>query len=176
MASRSRTVQYSSILEVTFVIFLLDFFFVLYEESHGLNLGNTYSPFPLDWLPLIGVVVLSLTTWYEAYFRIFPRRGIEVDPLGRLRLARAVILSLTLFVIVLYVPALVRSNWFWAGIAGAGRSFIQMRGLGNSLLNGFAPLFTFDPVWQYASSQVLASIVMVFGAWVFARTVRRVRK
>jgi hypothetical protein len=159
---------------------LLDVFFLLYEVSHGLNLAqSSFSssiPIPLEWLPVIGVVLLSLVTWYEAYYRIFPRRGLEVDPLARIRLVRAILFSLTLFVLVLYVPALVRSSWFWATLGGTGKSITQLRDFDNSLLKSVRPLLTFDLIWQYASFQVLASLVMVLGAWAFARPTRRVRK
>lgn len=180
MAVRSRAMQLSSILGVTLLISLLDVFFLFYETSHGLNLTPSPTsisiPIPLEWLPVIGVVVLSLTTWYEAYYRVFPRRGFEVDALGRIRLLRAVLFSLTFFVLVLYVPALIRSSFFWGTLAETGKSVTQLRDFGNSLLKSVGPLFTFDPVWQYASFQVLASLVMVLGAWTFARARRRVRK
>jgi len=182
MAVRSRTMQMPSIIGITIVISLLDLFFLLYETSHGLNLAQSSAsagvsvPIPLEWLPVVGVIVLSLVTWYEAYYRIFPRRGFEVDALGRIRLVRAVVFSLTLFVLVLYVPALVRSSWFWGTMSATGKSITQVQDFGNSLLKSVRPLITFDLVWQYASFQVLASTVMVLCAWAFARATRRVRK
>ncbi len=175
MSARSRTMQLSAILGVTALIFLLDLFFLFYETSHGLNPAQSLasaSLIPIDWLPVIGVVVLSLATWYEAYYRIFPRRGFEVDPLGRIRLARAVLFSLTLFVLILYVPTLIRSSWFWGAMSGV----VQLHGFANALLNDVAPLLMFDLVWEYAGLQILAAAVMILGAWAFARTTRRVRK
>jgi hypothetical protein len=165
------------------MVFLLDLFYLNYMTSKGLDLkaqaftvSNMSIAFPLQWLPVLGVLLLSLVTWYEAYYRIFPRRGIEIDPLGRIRLARAVMFSVTLFVLVLYVPALLGSAWFWGSMSSAGRNLSQLMGLGSSLQNNFQSLLVLDALWQYSIAQVVASLVMVLAAWALGRTVRRVRK
>jgi hypothetical protein len=165
------------------MILLLDSFYLIYLTSKGLDLkaqtftiSNISIAFPVQWLPVFGVLLLSLVTWYEAYYRIFPRRGIEIDPLGRIRLLRVVVFSVTLLVLVLYVPALMGSAWFWGGMSNAERNFSQFIGLGNWLLNNFQSLLVLDSVWQYSITQVVAPLVMVFAAWALGRTVRRVRK
>jgi hypothetical protein len=183
MASGSFAIKITSILGVSLLILLLDSFYLIFMNSKGLDLnaqtftiGNMSIAFPLQWLPVFGVFLLSLVTWYEAYYRIFPRRGIEIDPLGRVRLARVVVLSVTCFLLVLFVPALIGSAWFWSGLSTAGRSFSQLVGLGNSLLNNFGSLLVLDALWQYSISQLVASLVMVLVVWTFARTVRRARR
>jgi hypothetical protein len=162
------------------LIFLLDLLYLDFQTSRGLNLaqaaGSTIFPIPLEWLPVIGVVLLSLVTWYEAYHRIFPRRGFEIDPLGRIRLVRAIVFSILLFVLVLYVPALIGSSWFWTTLSSAGKSVVQVGDFGNALFKNAGSLFSFNQAWQYAGYQVLASGFMLLGAWAFARTTRRVRK
>jgi hypothetical protein len=165
------------------MIFLLDLFYLIFMTFKGLDLkaqaftiGNVSFAFPLQWLPALGVLLLSLVTWYEAYYRIFPRRGIDIDPLGRIRLARVVVFSVTLFVLVLYVPALIGSSWFWGSMSNGGRSVAQLLDMGNSLLTDFQSLLILDSVWQYSISQAVASLVMVLAAWALGRTVRRVRK
>lgn len=181
MAARSRTVQLSSILGGCAVISLLDWFYALYANSHGLEPAHALtikgmsSPIPVEWLPVVGVVLLSLVTWYEAYYRVFPRRG-SIDPLGRIRLIRAIVFSITLFVLVLYVPSLLGSDWFWSNVSATGKSVTQIRDIGNFILNSFGSLIGLDMLWGYSSAQILASAVMVLGAFAFARAARRIRK
>jgi hypothetical protein len=183
LAPSSLAIKVTSILGASAVIFLLDWFYLNFTLLKGLDsvtqtflLGNVSIPIPLQWLPVFGVVLLSLVTWYEAYYRIFPRRGLEMDPLGRLRLARSIVFSLTLFVLVLYVPSLIRSSWFWTGLSEAGRSVTPLRNFGSSLLNGVDSLFKTNLLWQYSLSQILASALMVIGALAFGRVTRRPRK
>ena len=181
MTARSRTLQVSSILGVSVVIFLLDWFYLIYANSHGLSpvqttsVGGMSFPIPIQWLPVIGVVVLSLVTWYEAYYRVFPRRG-SIDPTGRIRLIRAIVFSIALFVLVLYVPSLLGSSWFWSNVSAIGKSVTQIRDFGNFMLNSFGSLIGLELIWTYAIAQVLASAVLVLGAFAFARATRRVRK
>lgn len=165
------------------MIFLLDWFYMAYLTSKGLDLkaqALTFSginlSLPLQWLPVLGIVLVSLVTWYEAYYRIFPRRGIEIDPLGRMRLVRAVAFSVTMFVLILYLPAILGSGWFWTTVSNASKSIAQVRDFGNSLLASARSLMWLDLIWQYSMSQALAAAVMVFGALVLGRATRRVRK
>jgi uncharacterized membrane protein len=183
MATSASAIKLPSILGVSALIFVLDWFYLVYTSSKGFDLktqtfmiGSLNVSIPLQWLPVFGVVLLSAVTWYEAYYRIFPRRGIEVDPMARLRFVRAIVFSLTLFVLFLYVPALVRSGWFWTSLSEAGKSIAQVREFGNWLLSNLGPLIGLDLLWQYSASQTFASALLVLGAWAFARTARRVRK
>ncbi len=183
MAVSSFTIKLSSILGVSLVIFLLDWFYMAYLTSKGLDLkaqALTFSgmnlSLPLQWFPVLGIALVSLVTWYEAYYRIFPRRGIEIDPMGRMRLVRAVMFSVTMFVLILYLPALVGSGWFWTIVSNGSKGIAQVRDFGNSLLASAQSLMRLDLIWQYSMSQVLAAAVMVFGALVLGRATRRVRK
>jgi hypothetical protein len=183
MAMSLSRMKFSSILGATAAIFALDSFFLTYMTSKGfyskaenLMIGSLNVSVPLQWLPVFGVVILSLVTWYEAYYRLFPRRGMEVDALARFKLARAIAFSVTFFVIILYVPALLRSGWFWTTLSEMGKNTAAVRDFSNSLLNNIEPLVTTDELWLYSLSQILASALMVFGAWGLARTTRRVRK
>jgi hypothetical protein len=183
MTMKPSRIKLSSILGVTVLIFALDWLFLIYVTSKGfypkaqsLVIGSLSGSVPLQWLPMFGVVLLSLVTWYEAYYRLFPRRGMEVDPLARIRLARAIVFSLTLFVLFLYVPALLRSGYFWTSLSGMGKNIVAVRDFGNSLLSSIGSLYSMDPLWLYSFSQILASAFMVLGAWALARTVRRIRK
>lgn len=183
MSNIPSSMKLASILGTSAVIFLLDAFYVLYAASHGLEvktqplmLGSMNVSLPIEWFPLLGVVILSLVAWYEAYVRIFPRRGIEVDPLGRMRLLRAIAFSIAFFIFALYIPAIVGSNWFWARLGEIGKSVSQVRDFGPSLLNNVQPIMGLYPVWQYSLTQTLASALMMLGAWTFARAVKRPRK
>lgn len=183
MAMRSSRIKLSSILGVTAVIFALDWLCLVYVTSKGfylktqnLMIDSLNISVPLQWLPIFGVTLLSLVTWYEAYYRVFPRRGMETDPLARIRLARAIVFSMTLFVIFLYVPALLHSGWFWTSLSEMGKNVSAVRDFGNSLLSNVESLITMDQLWLYSLSQILASTFMVFGAWALARTARRTRK
>jgi len=183
LATSSFTIRLSSILGVSVLIFLLDWFYLTYVISKGLELktqtltlSSVNVSVPLLWLPIFGVVLLSLVTWYEAYYRIFPRRGMEINPMGRMRLVRAIAFSTTLFILVLFVPAFIGSNWFWTGLSAAGKGSALVLGFGNSLLNGVQSLMTMNLLWQYSLSQTLAAAVMVLGVWALSRATRRVRK
>ena len=184
MSSRSSAMKWSSILGVTLLIVILDLFFIVYLSSYGLEsrvqeiaLGGLRTSIQIQWLPLLGVVLLSFVTWYETYYRIFPRRGtFEIDPLGRMRLIRAIVFSLAFFVWVLYIPYLIGSNWFWARISETGNSISQVRDFGHSLLGDVESMMRLSQVWQYSLSQTLAPAVMFLGAWAFGRAARRPKK
>lgn len=183
MSSTSPLTKWPTIIGVTVLLVLLDAFFIIYVTSYGLEAKSQIVPgganigLPLPWVPLLGVVLLSLVTWYEAYYRVFPRRGVfEIDPLGKLRFLRAVVFSITMFVIVLFLPYLIGSNWFWARISETGRGVTQVHDFGLSLLNSVESMMGLNQIWQYALSQILAPAVMIFGAWAFARSTRRQRK
>ena len=96
--------------------------------------------------------------------------------MGRMRLVRAIASSTALFIIVLFVPTIIRSNWFWTSLSAAGKGSAQVLGFGNSLLNGVQSLMTMNLLWQYSLSQTLAASVMVLGVWVLSRATRRARK
>ena len=181
MAS-NRSSKLSSVVGVTVIVLLLDLLFVFYMTSHGLSpttnelkIGGV--SIQLQWLPVLGVLLVSLVAWYDAFTRIFPRWvGPELDPLARMRLMRAVTLSLAVFVCFLYVPFLIGSNWFWDGASALSRSITQFRGFGNWLLSVESPLLSLDPLWQYSITQILACGAMVSFVWAFARPMKRLRK
>lgn len=184
MPMNQTTIKLSSILGVTAAIFLLDWFYASYITAHGFDLktqqfavaGFSFS-MPLQWLPIIGIVFVSLVTWSEVFARIFPRRGAtEFDPLANLRLIRVIVLSLALFTSVLYIPYLIGSNWFWARLSEASKSFTQLRDFGVSLLNTDESAMSLNPLLQYSLTQVLAAGALVFGAFAFGRVARRPRK
>jgi hypothetical protein len=178
----NRSSKRSSVLGVTLIVILLDLLFVSYMTSHGLNpMTNALKiggvSIQLQWLPVLGVFIVSLVAWDEAFTRIFPRWvGPEVDPSARMRLIRVITLSLAVFVCVLYVPFLLGSNWFWDGASALSRSITQFRGFANWLLTVEAPLLSLDPLLQYSVTQILACGAMVCFTWVFARPTRRLRK
>lgn len=175
--------KWATILGVTIVISLLDVLFTLYMTSYGLEakaqeivLGGFQLAVQLQLLPVLGIVLLSFVAWYETYYRIFPRRGFETDPLGRIRLLRAIVTSLALFACVMFIPYLVGSNWFWAGLGESGRSISQIHDFGISLLSNVEPMMLLNQVWQYSLSQVLAPAVMILGVWFFGRSARQLKK
>jgi hypothetical protein len=167
---------------VTVIVLLLDLLFVFYMTSHGLSSRTNELQIggisiQLQWLPVLGVFLVSFVAWYDAFTRIFPRWvGPEVDPLARMRLMRAVTLSLAVFVCFLYVPFLLGSNWFWDGASALSRSIAQFRGFGNWLLSVESPLLSLDSLWQYSITQILACGAMISFTWAFARPMRRLRK
>ncbi len=181
MAS-NRSSKLSLILGVTIIVLLLDLLFVFYMTSHGLGaMPNELTiggvGIQLQWLPVLGVLIVSLVAWFDAFTRIFPRWiGPEVDPLARMRLIRVIILSLAVFVCFLYAPFLLGSNWFWNGISALSRSITQFRGFGDWLLSVEAPVLSLDPLWQYSITQILACGALICFIWAFARPTRRLRK
>jgi hypothetical protein len=173
----------SAVLGITAIVFLLDWFYVVYVTSHGFmpktqefTLGTLNLSIPLQWLPVAGVVLVSLVAWYEVSSTIFPRRaGPELDSLSSVRLMRVAAISLAAFVCVLYVPYVVGSGWFWARMSSASR-ISQIRDFALSLLSTDEPMMSLDPLWQYSISQFAALMAMVFSAWMFGRVGRRPRK
>jgi multisubunit Na+/H+ antiporter MnhC subunit len=181
MASNS-TAKLLSVIGVTLVVLLIDLLSVLYATSHGLNVNaNSLAldglALPLQWLPFIGVVLVSLVVWYEAFARIFPRRsGPEADPLARLRLLRAIVIALAAFACLLFIPYLLGSNWFWTKLSHLSRSISQLRDFGTWLLSTEAQFTGLDPIWQYSTLQILSAGAMVLVAWIFTRQPRRLKK
>jgi len=173
----------SAVLGVTAVIFLLDCFYVVYATSHGFmpkaqefTLGTLNVSIPLQWLPVVGVVLVSLVAWYEVSSSIFPRRARpESDSLSGIRLMRVIAISLAAFVCVLYIPYIVGSGWFWARMSSAS-GIPQIRDFGLSLLNTDESMMSLDPLWQYSISQFAALIAMVLSAWLFGRVGKRPRR
>jgi hypothetical protein len=178
----NRSSKLSSVAGVTVIVLLLDLLFVFYMTSHGLSpmtnelkIGGV--GIQLQWLPVLGVLIVSFVAWDDAFTRIFPRWvGREVDPLARMRLIRVITLSLAVFVCFLYVPFLLGSNWFWDGVSVLSRSVSQFRGFGHWLLSVEAPLLSLDPLWQYSITQILACGAMICFTWAFARPMRRLRR
>jgi hypothetical protein len=170
------------VIGVTVVVLLIDLLSVLYATSHGLNVATDSLALggfalPLQWLPFIGIAILSLVVWHEVFTRIFPRRaGPVVDPLAQLRLLRVVIVALAAFACLLFIPYLLGSYWFWAKLSHLSRSVGQFRDFGNWLLNTEAQFTGLDAIWQYSTLQILSAGAMVLVAWIFTRQPRRFKK
>ena len=168
-----------SVVGVTIVVLLIDMLGLSYANAHGLNFGgNSLSlgsiTLSLQWLPVIGIALVSLVAWYEVFTRLFPRRtGPTPDPLARLRLMRVIVFALAIFCCFLFIPYLLGSNWYWAELSNLSRSISQIRDFGNWLLGTEAQITNLDPVWQYATLQILATGAMVLVAWFFTRLPRR---
>jgi hypothetical protein len=173
----------TTVLGVSAAIFLIDWFYLTYITSHGLErkfqevvLSNLTFSIPLQWLPVAGVVLVSVVVMQETIAVIFPRRtGSNVDSLSNIRLARVIAFSLAAFVCVLYLPYVLGSNWFWARMSGAS-SISQMRDLALWLLKTERPMMEMDPLWQYSTSQFLALMSMIFVAVMFGRSPKRIRR
>ena len=174
----------ATIVGVTLVVFVLDWFYLIYITAHGFEskaqefaLAGFKFSIPLQWFPIIGMILVSFVGWYEVSYRIFPRRGVlELDQLANLRLLRVVIFSLASFVFVLFIPSLIGSNWLWARLSDASKSVSQLRDLGLSLLSTDESAMKLNPLWQYSITQVFAAAALVFSTWAFARVARRPRK
>jgi hypothetical protein len=184
MASSMTRSKLPIILGISLIIAALDWFYMFYITSTGfevkiqsLTLGSFKFGLPIQWLPIAGVFVVTMVAWYDVSAKIFPRRGgPEIDPLSNMRLVRAIALSVMTFVLVLYVPYLLGSVWFWSRVGKVGRTVPQVLSIGQSLLNAQEPLMSLDPLWQYSISQTLATAAMVCVAWLSARGARRPRK
>jgi len=172
-----------TILGSTAVIFLLDWFYLAYMTSKGFDpkihkfvFDMIKVPIPIQWLPVVGVLFVSFVVWYEVSFTIFPRRvALERDTLSSVRLMRAIVLSIAIFVCVLYIPYIIGSNWFWARLSSAS-SISQVRDLGVYLLNNDQSMMELDQIWQYSISQFAALLCMVLSALFFGRSPKRIRK
>jgi len=170
MASNQSLVKASSVLGVTLIVFLLDWFYLNYATLHGFQtkiqeiaVGTMNLSIPIEWLPIVGVVLLSLVLWYEECSRIFPKRtGSQIDALANLRLLRLVTFSLAVFVFVLYIPNVIASNWFWSVMS----SISQLHGIALYLLGTEESFVSLNAIWVYSLSQVLASTAMVLSAWI----------
>jgi hypothetical protein len=172
----------SAIAGVTLIVILLDLLLVFYVTSHGfaptangIMVGGIN--LQLQWLPLLGVLIVSIAALYDAFTRIFPRwLGPEADPMARLRLMRLAAVCVAAFVCFLYVPYLLGSNWFWLHLSHISHVVGQLRGFGTWLENVEMPILALDPVWQYSVTEILASAALVLFAWALARPAKRPRK
>ena len=181
MAS-SLTTKLGYVLGVTLVVVLLDLLVAFYVMAHGfaptgagITLGG--SSLQLQWLPVLGVLLVAIAVTSDAFTRIFPRwLGPEADPMARLRFVRMIAFSLVAFVCLLYIPYLLGSGWFWRHLSEASRVVGQLRGFGAWLENVEMPILSLDPIWQFAATQIIASAALVFFAWVLARPTRRPKK
>jgi hypothetical protein len=173
----------STVLGTTAVIFLLDWFYLAYIASKGFELkihefmlGTVKLSIPLQWLPVVGVVLVSFVAWFEVSFTLFPRRAApEQDTLSILRLMRVILVSLAAFVCVLYIPYIIGSDWFWTRMSSAS-NISQLHDFAQSFLNAEKSVMGLDQIWQYSISQFASLLVMVSSAWIFGRGPRRIRK
>jgi hypothetical protein len=172
----------SAIAGVTLVVILLDLLLVFYAASHGfaptangIMVGGIN--LQLQWLPLLGILIVSVASLHDAFTRIFPRwLGPGADPMASLRLMRVLAVCLAAFVCFLYVPYLLGSNWFWLHLSHASHAVSQLQGFGTWLENVEMPILALDAVWQYSITQIVASAALVFFAWALARPAKRPRK
>jgi len=166
----------------TAIVIVLDLLFIFYVMSHGfapmtkgILLGGV--SLQLQWLPLLGILLVSIASLYDAFTRIFPRwLGPGADPVARLRLMRVIAVSLAAFVCFLYVPYLLGSSWFWLHLSHASHVVGPFQGFGAWLEKIEMPILSLDPVWQYSIVQILASAAFVSCAWALARPAKRPRK
>ena len=173
----------STVLGTTAVIFLLDWFFLAYIESKGFGLkihefmlGTVKLSIPLQWLPVMGLVLVSLIAWFEVSFALFPRRAApEQDTLSTLRLVRVILVSVAAFVCVLYIPYIIGSDWFWTRMSTAS-NIAQLHDFAQSVLSTGKSVMGLDQIWQYSISQFASLLVMVSFAWILGRGSRRIRK
>ena len=181
MASIS-TSKVPSILGWTAVVVLLDLLLIFYVTSHGFEATNGGLmiggvSLQLQWLPLLGVLIVALAVWGDTFTRLFPRwLGQAADPMARLRLLRVVTVSVTAFVCVLYIPYLLGSNWFWLHLSHISHVISPLQGFGNWLEAVEMPVLRLDAIWQYSISQILACAALAVFAWAFARPAKRIKR
>lgn len=183
MSKNPTSIKLSTVIGTSAVIFVLDWFYLSYMTVKGFEpkiqefvIGTLKLSIPLQWLPVAGVILVSLVVWHEVSLNIFPRRtSMEQDTLGSIRLMRAVVLALAVFACILYIPYIVGSDWFWARLSSAS-SISQIRDFGLSILNADQMLMALDQIWQYSLSQSVALLGMVLVAWAFGRGPKRIRR
>jgi len=177
-----RTNKVISAVGWTVVVVLLDLLLVFYVTLHGFEPGASGLmvwgfALQLQWLPPLGVLIVALAVWSDAFTRIFPRwLGPDADPMARLRLVRVITVSLTAFVCFLYIPYLLGSNWFWLRLSHLSHVIGSLKAFGSWLENLEMPVLSLDPAWQYSITQVLACAALVLFAWGFARPAKRPRR
>jgi len=184
MPANSKALKVVSTLGAGVVVFLLDWLYFSYITAYGLEektqllaMGSINLSIPILLLPVFGVVLLSLVAWYEVATQLFPRRGRpEVDLLARARLFRALAVSFALFLLVLYVPYIIGSNWFWARLSEMSKNISQLRDLATVMLSLNERFAGIIPISQYSLTQILAPGIMVLSAWVFGRVPRRLAR
>ena len=172
----------SSVLGVTVIVVLIELLLVFYVTSYGFGSATggivlAGTTIQLQWLPVVGMVIVSLAAANDAFTRIFPRwLGPEADPTGRLRFARAVAFSVFAFVCFLYLPYLFGSGWFWHHLSHVSHVLSPLQGFGTWLENVELPIVSLNAVYQYSITQILASAAFVLVGWALARPVKRPRR
>lgn len=169
----------SSVLGATAIVVLIDLLAIFYVLAHGFSsAGNGAMSggmnLQLQWLPLIGILLVSLAVFYDAFTRIFPRwLGPQADPLARLKFLRVVAVGVAAFACVLYIPYLLGSSWFWLHLSHVSNVIHPLQGFGAWLEKVEMPILSVNAVWQYSATQVLATAALVVFAWALARPTKR---
>lgn len=161
---------------------LIDLLLIFYVLTHGFGSKGSGSTavglnLQLQWLPLVGVLFVSLAAFYDAFTRIFPRwLGPEADPLARLKFVRVVAVCIAAFACLLYLPFLLGSSWFWLHLSHVSHAIHQLQGFGTWLERVEMPILSLDAVWQYAATQILATAALILFAWALARPTKRPKR
>lgn len=141
-------------------------------RSEPLSLWGASFSFPLLSLPIIGLLAVSAT------IGIHQARQIATAPsdqmvIRRWRVIRAILWPLFIFAVVLYVPAIVTSDWFWRAAATVSKVITQLAAPLEGLTATAQQIATFNSVQSLAAFQTIAVVLMVLGALVAVR-VRRI--
>ncbi|MEM3048942.1 MAG: hypothetical protein QXK72_07020 [Candidatus Bathyarchaeia archaeon] len=162
---------------------LIEVLYVEYMSARGLEfrvLQAAYLSIPYPYIPIIGVLMVILTSWMnltrsKAFVRARPSVKLP-SILMTLRMFEAAFLLLTTFTITLYLPYVVGSNWMILGLAMVEETFPMLKEVTSKLYGGTVAIMGLPPSWKYGLSQALSCIIVVASTIILCRRMgRRVR-
>lgn len=162
------------------VIVTLGFYalYIDYAIRHNLEfrsariwLGNFSLVIPLLAFAVVGLIAAaaSIGIYQAGQIATSPRADASIQ---RWRVLRALLWPLFLFALVLYVPAIVTTDWFWKNAGATARLISQLKDPMQGFTATAQTLAALNPAQSLALFQTTAVILMTLAALVTVR-VRR---
>jgi hypothetical protein len=167
---------------VAILAVIVEYFFVKYMMGRGLESGpvgsTTYlANFPLAVLPAIGAFLVLIASGNYAGERLRRPKG-RPDPKDRttstwLTSAKVALLIMSAFILLLFLPYIVWSSWFWSFLGRvAGSDSPSLLGLYTSS----ASIWQLKPLWKYTLSLNVSALFAATTAIIYAKRSSGIRK
>ncbi|MGQ9542599.1 MAG: hypothetical protein ACUVTM_00715 [Candidatus Bathyarchaeia archaeon] len=171
--SRPALASAGILLTSTLLIEVLYIDYMLARGLEGKTIQAGYLSLPYPYIPIIGVLMVLLTSWmHMARSRAFVKARPNIrlpESLMHLRMVEATFLLLTIFAGTLYIPYLLGSNWMILGLANLESTLPALRDSISGFYGGAVNIMGLPPVLKYGLSQVASCIIVVASASALSR-------
>jgi len=159
---------------------LIEILYIDYMSARGLEyriLQAGYLKIPYPYIPIIGVLMVLLTSWMnltrsKALVRAKPSVKLP-SILMILRMFEAAFLLPTIFAVTLYLPYLVGSNWMILGLAKVEANLPALKEVTSRIYGSTVAIMGMPPSWKYGLSQALSCIIVVASTIILCRRIAR---